>query len=73
LSQSDHEKVRIKALNFYLNGLSRILCGPGSIDHPIDVIRTIYAIYVSLSNSCVYYDDHEDYWRCKTTAEVSIH
>lgn len=72
LSLSNHIQARINALKIYLSSLHNILHGVKSVNDPIDVIRTVYAIYKSLDDSCVYFDEKEIYWRFKEIAQVSI-
>ena len=74
LSQSDHVKLRKKALNSYLISLHDVLYGPESIDDPVHLIRTVYALYFSLHNSHVTYryynEQHEVAWQLQETANV---
>ena len=72
-SQSDHVVLRKRALNTYLNSLQDVLCGPASMDDPINIIRTVHAMYLSLHNSFVsyvYHKQHEVDWRLKETTDV---
>ena len=75
LSHSEHVKLRKKALNSYLSSLHDVLYGAESIDDPVYLIRTVYALYFSLHNSYVTY--HYNYlqrevaWQLKETANVS--
>ena len=75
LSQPDHVALRKRALKIYLNGLRNILHEPESINDPINVIRTVHSMYLSLHNSCVtykyYMEQKEIDWRLKETTDVS--
>ena len=72
LTESDHMDFRKKALHIYLNGLRDALFGTKSIDDPVNVIGTVYAIYLSLHNSFIH-DRYEHHWRFNETANVSIY
>ena len=75
LSQSDHAELRKRALSIYLNGLQDVLYGPESIVDPINIIRTVHSMYLSLHNSYVSYVYHgqlEVDWRMKETTDVSV-
>ena len=75
LSQSDHVALRKNTLSIYLNGLQGILCGPESVSDPINIVRTVHAMYSSLHNSYVTYpyygQQYEDDVRLKETTDVS--
>ena len=74
LSQSHHIELRKRALTIYINGLQDVLYGPKSIVDPINIIRTVHAMYLSLHNSYVSYGYHgqfESDWRLKETTDVS--
>lgn len=58
------------ALRIYLFSLHDILYGPASMDNPVQVISTAYAIYASLHYCYVYYDNHEADWKFDETIEV---
>ena len=75
LSQSHHTELRKRALSIYLNGLQDVLYGPESIVDPINIIRTVHAMYLSLHNSYVSYFCYAQYeveWRLKETTDVSV-
>lgn len=72
LTSSNHAELRKKALSIYLCSVRDSLSGPETIDDPINVIRTTFAVYVSLHNHPVYYNWQEADWRFKETTDVSI-
>ena len=72
LTLSDHVELRKKALSIYLNSVQDSLSRPETTDDPINVIRTTFAVYLSLHNHYVYYNWHEADWRFKETTDVSI-
>ena len=75
LSQSDHVALRKSTLSIYLNSIHGILCGPESLDDPINVVRTVHAMYLSLHNSYVTYpyygQQYEADLKLKETTDVS--
>ena len=75
LSQSDHVALRKNTLSIYLNGIQGYLCGPESFNDPINVVRTVHAMYLSLHNSYVTYlnygQQYEADLRLKETTDVS--
>ena len=76
LSHLDHIEFRQQALSIYLNGLQDVLYGPENIADPINTIRTVHAMYLSLHNSYVSYGYHgqfESDWRLKETIDVSAY
>ena len=70
-SSVDHMLLRKKGLSIYLSSLIDIFCGLQFMNDPINVVRTFYAIYMSLHDSYVY-GSHETYWRFNETTDVSI-
>ena len=74
LSQSNHVELRKRALSIYLNSLQDVLYGPEPMDDPINIIRTVHAMYLSLHNSFVsyryYYEQYEVDWQLKETTDV---
>ena len=72
LTLSDHVELRKKALSIYLNTIQDSLSGPETTDDPINVIRTTFAMYLSLHNHYVYYNRQGADWRFKETTDVSI-
>lgn len=72
LSHSQHVELRKSALTFYLNGLCGILHGPESMEDPVGIVKTVFAIYATLYNSFVFFKWDETSWRFQETAEVSF-
>ena len=72
LTTSNHVELRKKALSVYLNSIQDSLSGPETTDDPINVIRTTFAIYLSLHNHYVYYNWQGAHWRFQETTDVSI-
>ena len=72
LTTSNHIELRKKALSVYLNSIQDSLSGPETTDDPINVIRTTFAMYLSLHNHYVYYNLQGAHWRFQETTDVSI-
>ena len=72
LSHSEHAEYRTRALSFYLHGFHNVLYGPEPMDDPINVIRTVHAIYASLDSSYVFFNWREEEWKLAETKSVSF-
>ena len=70
-SSSDHIELRKNALTFYLNSWCNILCGPESMDDPVNVVQTVHAIYTTLDDSSVICNWNEMDWTFPETTDVS--
>ena len=80
LSHQNHAELRKSALTFYLNGLCDILCGPKTMEDPISIVKTVFAIYAVLHDSYVFFNWSEAFnwheavsdWRFQETVDVSF-
>ena len=72
-SNQDHIEFRKYALNFYLNDFVNDFARITSINKPVEIVRMVFAVYVSVSSSYLYYDKNEHIWNpsCEDIAEVS--
>jgi len=61
LKLHDHMKYRKDTLKMYLNILSNIIDGNCRSD-PVQFVRTIVAIFLSVHNCCLHYDDKDHNW-----------
>ena len=71
LSHSQHVELRKSALTFYLNNLYDVLYGTKSMEDPINIVQTVYAIYATLHNSYVHFHWNETDWRFQEIVDVS--
>ena len=71
LSNSHHIELRKNALTFYLNSWCNILCGPESMDDPVNVVQTVHAIFTTLNDSSVICNWSEMDFRLPETTDVS--
>lgn len=72
LPRTHHVELRKNALAIYLSSLWDTLCGPESMDDPVNVVRTVHAIYATLDNSSVLFSCNEIDWRLPETTDVSL-
>ena len=63
LKNDDHKVYRIKALRMYLEVLKEKLNAQEIRNNPVQFVRMIYAIYDSLNNRYLFYDETENEWR----------
>ena len=61
-THQDHIYFRKHALNLYLNELLNDFATITLRDDPIEIIRTVHAVYASVSSSYLYYDKGEYPW-----------
>ena len=71
LSHSHHVELRKNALTTYLDSLWDTLYGPESMDDPVNVVRTVHAIYATLDDSCVFFNWNQMDWKLSETTDVS--
>ena len=61
-THQDHTYFRKLALNLYLNELLNDFATIALKDDPVEIIRTVHAVYASVSSSYLYYDKDEYQW-----------
>ena len=71
LSHSHHVELRKNALTTYLGSLWDTLYGPESMGDPVNVVRTVHAIYATLDDSCVFFNWNQMDWKLSETTDVS--
>ena len=70
LKTDDHKVYRINELRMYLEVLNEKLNAQETRNNPVQFVRMIWAIYDSLNNRNLFYDEVENEWRFDEVAQV---